>query len=135
MNGPQRKNTDDPIVLRIQTLLVRQKKTSKDLEKALGLSNGAVSKWKYAGTKSYMKYMPLIAEYLNVTIDELVGDDFPYVTAEQGMKDVEGKISEDERQLLGMYRSLDENGRKCMHLTLKYVVDLMGIKAKIESEE
>jgi transcriptional regulator with XRE-family HTH domain len=127
--------TEDPIVYRIQTLLVRQKKTSKDLETALGLSNGVVSKWKYEGAKSYIKYMPLIAEYLNVTVEDLMGDDVPNVMASTDTLDVGVKTTSDERHLLDIYRNQDEYGRKCMLLTMKYISDLIDIKNKMESDE
>ncbi|MGN0631418.1 MAG: hypothetical protein ACI4JN_08845, partial [Ruminococcus sp.] len=71
MRKAKHKMTDDQVVIRILNLLQQQEKTGKDLEQALGLANGVVSKWKYLGIKSYKNYLSEIAEYLNVPVEAL----------------------------------------------------------------
>ena len=44
----------------------------KDLASHLGINQSAIADWKRGKTKSYMRYLPEIAEFLNVPIDDLV---------------------------------------------------------------
>ena len=43
------------------------------LASALGLNRQVVTDWKAGRSKSYMKYLPQIADYLGVTVDYLLG--------------------------------------------------------------
>lgn len=108
--------TDDPIVIRILELLRKQKKTGKDLEMAIGLANGAVSKWKYLGLKSYRNHLREISEYLNVPIELLES------------ADSEQKESESEKRIIEMYRSIGSDEKKYIEQTLRYLVQITKCK-------
>ena len=43
------------------------------LASALGLNRQVVTDWKAERSKSYMKYLPQIADYFGVTVDYLIG--------------------------------------------------------------
>ena len=61
------------ILDRITEELKTQKKTQKNLCDFLGLSSNNYTDWKSGKSSSYKKYLPEIAEYLNVSIDYLLG--------------------------------------------------------------
>lgn len=59
----------------ISVLLKKQNKTQKQLCEHLGLSKQTFTEWNAGRTNSYMKYLPEIADYLNVTVDTLINGD------------------------------------------------------------
>ncbi len=59
---------------KIINLLEQQKKSQKDLTDYLKLEKSVFSAWKSGKSKSFLKYLPLIAEFLNTTVDYLIND-------------------------------------------------------------
>lgn len=57
---------------KIIQLLKIQHKTQKDLTDYLGLDKAMFSQWKSRKTESYMKHIVRIAEFLEVSVGELV---------------------------------------------------------------
>lgn len=58
------------------TILVILKKknfTQRNLSDYLGVSEQAVASWKSGRNQAWRKYLPQIAEFLGVTVDELLG--------------------------------------------------------------
>ena len=58
---------------KIRELRIRDGRKQEDLAKALGVSNQAVSRWEKEGSYPDMEMIPAIANYFEVTIDELFG--------------------------------------------------------------
>lgn len=58
---------------KINELLKQQNKKQKDLTDFLGLSKNAYTNWKNGNNNSYMKHLPQIADFLNVSVDFLLG--------------------------------------------------------------
>ena len=58
---------------RILELLKQQNKTQKDLTDYLGVSKNLFTEWKAGRNHSYWKYLKEIADYLDCSIDFLVG--------------------------------------------------------------
>lgn len=56
----------------ILSLLQDKGLKQKDLANHLGINQSAIADWKKGKTKSYMRYLPQIAEFLNVPIDSIV---------------------------------------------------------------
>ena len=52
--------------------LKKQNKKQKDLTDYLGLTKNAFTDWKGGKSQSYKKYLPQIAEFLNVSVDYLL---------------------------------------------------------------
>ena len=75
MNKIKRELSKDPILLRIIELLQKQNKTQKELMDYLGIHQNTFNNWKYANSKSFMKRINEIADYLNVTSDYLIAGD------------------------------------------------------------
>ena len=59
---------------RIVDNLRSQKRTQKDLTDFLGIHKGSFTQWKAGKNTSYLKYLPQIAQYLDVSIDYLLGN-------------------------------------------------------------
>ena len=57
---------------RIDHLMRQQNKKNKDLNEFLGLKKSTYDGWKRGTSKSFMKYIDRIAEYLNVTPNYLL---------------------------------------------------------------
>lgn len=57
---------------RIFRLLTIQHHTQTELANHLGVTRAMVSEWKRSKCESYRKYLPEIAEFLSISIDELV---------------------------------------------------------------
>lgn len=84
----------------IEKLLKEQHKSQKDLCAYIGKEKQVFTNWKSGKNKSYEKYLPQIADFLNVTIDCLLGRDTS--TASKGS----------EEQLLIYFRNLNDFGKK-----------------------
>ena len=61
------------ILNNILRLLKLQDKKQIDLTRYLGLSKNVFSEWKAGRNDSYIKHLPKIAEFLNVSVDYLLG--------------------------------------------------------------
>jgi hypothetical protein len=72
MRKTEKELTDSPVVLKILDELKIQRKTEKEMEVALKLSNGTFTRWKYMNGKSYMNHITEIASFLNVTEEYLL---------------------------------------------------------------
>lgn len=109
MATTHRKLTDDPIVLRILGLLQAQGKTDKELTDYLGISAGAMTKWKYDGGHVYLKHIEAICDFLETTPNYLF-----YGTVDQE------PLTPAEKEVLQMYRNLDAGRKRCIRETLRY---------------
>lgn len=59
---------------KIIELLAIQKRQQKELTDYLGIEKSTFSAWKNGKSASYKKYLPEIASFFSVTVDELVGN-------------------------------------------------------------
>ena len=97
-------NTDQ-IFQRILNRLYETGHTDKELLQYLGLANGSMTRWKYRGVKSYMKYLTGIADFLGTTKSYLLnGGNAEIVT--------EADLSDDEKDFLRKFRAIGEYERK-----------------------
>ena len=62
---------------KINYYLVKQGQSGADLSRALGLSNSVYSQWNTKKTKPRKSKLQAIAEYLDVSVSDLIGDDIP----------------------------------------------------------
>ena len=61
------------ILDKISCLLKEKNKKQKELTDYIGISKNNYTDWKSGRSNSYMKYLPQIAEFLDVSLDYLVG--------------------------------------------------------------
>lgn len=78
--------------------LKKQRKTQKDLTDYLGLQKNAFSNWKHGNNTSYLKHLPKIAEFLNVSIDYLLGK-------ENSPLSNENRLSASQREIIALFDS------------------------------
>ena len=95
------------ILTTILNELTKQNKTQKDLCDHLNIKNQAFSDWKSGKSRSYQKYLPQIAEYLNLPIDFLLGKEIqpsnPYNLTIEEQAEVE--------EIIANYRACDNAGK------------------------
>lgn len=63
----------DDVLSRILILINEHNVTDKQFTQDIGVSRNAVTYWRSGKVKSYMNYIPQIAEYFGVTVDYLLG--------------------------------------------------------------
>ena len=107
-----KKLTDNPIVLRILELIRKKGKKEKDLTDYLRISSGSISKWKYDGSIVYLKYVDEICEFLDTTPNYLFFGE-----------DDEDRLLPGEKNMIQMYRILDDGRKKCVRDMIKYLAD------------
>lgn len=108
---------------KINYYLVKQGKTGADLSRALGLSNSVYSQWNTGKTKPKKSKLMAIAEYLGVSVEDIMPDDVAAPVASQGAKkapdpEIEG-LSEAKKALLDALDDLtDEQCEKLLPIIL-----------------
>lgn len=116
--------TDDPILLRIISLLKRNGHTEKDLLRRVNLKDTTFNRWKFENSKSFMQHIDKIADYLGVSIDYLVRG------LEGTTGETEGYVAE-EKEIIDLYRKLS---RKRQEMILNLLHDFAKVE-KIEKVE
>ena len=61
------------VLNKILLLLEEKRLDQRDLSDYLGLSKNTMTGWKNGNNKSYMKHLPKIAEFFDVSVDYLLG--------------------------------------------------------------
>ena len=85
--------------------LKKQKMKQKDLTDYLGLTKNAFTDWKGGKSESYKKYLPQIAEFLNVSVDYLLSGE-----NKKSPDTSPDEMSERDRDALRLYRALIASG-------------------------
>lgn len=97
------------IIGKIESLLIEQNKSQKDLTSFLGVGEPVFTKWKTGMSKSYTKYLDKISVYFNVPVDCLLEN-------EQKEK---APVEKTEAEILfNLYEQADEHIRKAVDLLL-----------------
>ncbi len=102
-------NIMNRILLSMEKKGVRQ----VDLMRHLGITDQVFTKWKYENSKSYLKYMDEIADYLNVTVDYLMNG------TENGTE-----YPQEDVELLNLIHELSKPKRK---LVRNIIIELSSI--------
>lgn len=98
---------------KINYYLTKNKKTGADLCEFLGVSSGVYSQWNTRRTKPRKSKLPSIAEYLGVSVADLLPDDDPSAGIKKGPIPKDEAVSQEKQQLLDMIDGLsDEQCRK-----------------------
>lgn len=71
---------------KINFYLSKKGKNGADLSRALGLSNSIYSQWNTRKTKPSNARLPAIAEYLGVSVEDIMPDDVAAPAASEGAK-------------------------------------------------
>lgn len=105
-----KKMTENPVVQRMVGLIKEKGKREKDHTDYLGLSPGSMSRWEYDGSNVYIKYIEEIREFLDTTPNYLFFES----------EDEEDRLSPAEKEIIRVYRSLDNGRKNCIQETLRY---------------
>ena len=103
------------VLNRIIYLLKENKKKQMELTDYLGISKNAFTNWKIGDNTSYMKHLPKIAEFFNVSVDYLLGKETP--TTENNFTyalydELAHGLSEEEIQQLKQFADFLRNSKK-----------------------
>jgi len=71
----QRYNMNDQLGINIKTLRKRKHLTQEQFAERIGVSSQAVSKWETGVCYPDISLLPVIAQFFDITIDELLGFD------------------------------------------------------------
>lgn len=85
--------------------LKNQHKKQIDLTEFLGLHKNAFTEWKGGRSKSYIKYLPQIAEFLGVSVDYLLND-----SENKKSPEIPEGMSERDADALRLYQGLISAG-------------------------
>ena len=80
----------------------------------IGLSNSITTKWKKTGAMPDGGTLVRVADYFGITVDELLGKEKQPTTG-SGYE-----LSEDEADIIRMYRALDERGKASVRNAIQY---------------
>lgn len=100
---------------KILTLLGNR--NQKELTDYLGLRNTAFSDWKSGKSESYKKYLPQIADFLNVSVDDLLdknekSNNEKLAFALFGTSDVDEEVLDDVRKYAEIARRIREEKKE-----------------------
>lgn len=82
-----------------------QDKSAADLCRVLGVNTSQTTNWKQRNTDPPAKYLMAICEYLGVSVEYLL-------TGQETSEDIARGLSDEERDLVELYRGLDKAGRR-----------------------
>ena len=107
---------------KINYYLVKQGKTGADLSRELGLSNSIYSQWNKKKTKPKRSKLSVIAEYLGVSVEDILPDDeevLPKAKKESAPDPKTEGVSEAKKALYDAIDDLtDEQCRKLLAIVL-----------------
>lgn len=103
------------VLTRILALLDEKHIQQKELSNYLGLSKCAMTGWKNGNNNSYMKHLPKIAEFFEVSVDYLLGKETP--TSENNFtyalyNELAHDLSESQIQQLKQFADFLRNNKK-----------------------
>lgn len=98
---------------KILALLEQRNIEQQEFAKAIGVRKQAITEWKKGTTKSYIKYIDKIADFLGVSTDYLLGTT-EITLGEKQAKIIEltNQLTEEEQEEVIKYAELLKRGRK-----------------------
>lgn len=104
MSKPNSFQKNNEILNNILRLIQLKGVRQIDLARYLGISGNAITQWKINRSSSYMNYIDKLAAFFDVSEDELLHPD--------KTKLYDSFISQDEKEMLDIYRSFTDNTLK-----------------------
>lgn len=93
---------------KINYYLTKNKKTGADLCEFLGVSSGVYSQWNTRRTKPRNSKLPAIAEYLGVSVSDLLPDKDPSAGIKKDPIPKDGAVSEPKQKLRDLIDGLSD---------------------------
>lgn len=93
---------------KINYYLTKNKRTGADLCEFLGVSSGVYSQWNTRRTKPRKSKLPAIAEYLGVSVADLLPDEDPSTGIKKDPIPKDGAVSEPKQKLRDLIDGLSD---------------------------
>ena len=103
---------------KINYYLTKNKKTGADLCEFLGVSSGVYSQWNTRRTKPRKSKLPSIAEYLGVSVADLLPDDDPSAGIKKDPIPKDGEVSSAAQEIFDF---LDSASGEELADVIKYI--------------
>ena len=87
-------------MLRLRELRTQKGLDQKDIAILLNIGKGTISNWEVR-TEPSIEYLTKLAKYFEVSIDYLIGN-----SNEMGIIEIDSNLSNDEQELINLYRRL-----------------------------
>lgn len=97
---------------KINYYLTKNKRTGADLCEFLGVSSGVYSQWNTRRTKPRKSKLPAIAEYLGVSVADLLPDEDPSAGIKKDPIPKDEAEDSETAELRDIWSSADENERR-----------------------
>lgn len=97
---------------KINYYLTKNKRTGADLCEFLGVSSGVYSQWNTRRTKPRKSKLPAIAEYLGVSVADLLPDEDPSTGIKKDPIPKDEAEDSETAELRDIWGSADENERR-----------------------
>lgn len=97
---------------KINYYLTKNKRTGADLCEFLGVSSGVYSQWNTRRTKPRKSKLPAIAEYLGVSVADLLPDEDPSTGIKKDPIPKDEVEDSETAELRDIWSSADENERR-----------------------
>lgn len=97
---------------KINYYLTKNKRTGADLCEFLGVSSGVYSQWNTRRTKPRKSKLPAIAEYLGVSVADLLPDEDPSTGIKKDPIPKDEAEDSETAELREIWSSADENERR-----------------------
>lgn len=88
-------------MLRLRELRIQKGLDQKDIAVLLNIGKGTISNWEVGRTEPSIEYLTRLAKYFEVSIDYLIGN-----SNEMGVIEIDTNLSNDEQELINLYRKL-----------------------------
>lgn len=108
----------DPIFIRINSLLEARKVMQKDLISAIGMSKGTYTQWKLGTCASYKSHLPEISKFFNVSISYLADG----IDKEIATDTVVEVLTNHEMKIMQMFRKTKPETQKSIFDLLNSIV-------------
>lgn len=115
------------ILSRISILLSERHLKQRDLTDHLKLNHNAYTDWKKGRSQSYMKMLPKIADFLGVSVSDLIGETASQKDAEE-TEQLMSQFSVRDAQLVKAYHELDARGREIVNAVLSFARESLQIE-------
>lgn len=109
-----KKQGDDNVFYSYFDYLCKQKGVSANKAcQEMGMSRNIAAKWKATNTNPNMKTLKRIAEYFDVSLDELLshGEQSENATTESDGHPLRSELTKDEKELIDLFNNLNKSGK------------------------
>ena len=114
----EHEQNNEAIRERIMTLLEESGKTDTELERFLGVGRGRVAHWRYEKSATFLQYIAPMCEFFGTNVNFV----FYGIDDSQPLEET-SQLTPNEKELIRMYRSVDERTQKYVKEGLRLFTD------------